>query len=124
MSAPLSGQMVIPVGFNLMYRIILLVCFGLTPLLLQPVMAGDEDMLTPYAEFDPETGFFLPPEESPPADSQQESMPIIAEKNNENKNLDSFVEDPQGNPVYMIVALLLVSILIVFGVGKIYRKDK
>lgn len=26
----------------------------------EPVMAGDEDMMSPYTQFDPETGFFLP----------------------------------------------------------------
>ena len=41
----------------------LLITFSLimtSILFVQPVMAGDEDMMSPYTQFDPETGFFIP----------------------------------------------------------------
>ena len=45
---------------------------------LSQVWAGDEDMLNPYTEFDPETGFFLPIENMPANQQAQDSTMATA----------------------------------------------
>ncbi len=110
-----------------MYRYRYLGMVIILTLLLQNVaIAGDEDMLTPYAEFDPETGFFLSPEEmavdnslpqtvtaAPPIAAMPESPPQGVETNS---NAMSF------NPLLLISTLIIFAIVVAVGIRKLLQK--
>ncbi len=123
MSVLPSGPMDFQGGFKTMYRVIFLL-FCLTPLLLQPAEAGDEDMLTPYAEFDPETGFFLPPDELSVTDNPPANITQLAESINKNTLADNFEGDSKSTSVGLILVLIVTSLMIVLGGGKIFTREK
>ncbi len=106
-----------------MYRVIFLL-FWLTPLLLHPAKAGDEDMLTPYAEFDPETGFFLPPDELSVTDNPPANITQLAESINKNTLADNFEGDSKSTSVGLILVLIFTSLMIVLGGVKIFTREK
>jgi hypothetical protein len=91
-------------------------------------IAGDEDMLTPYAEFDPETGFFLSPEEMSVDNSHPQTVPAappIADKSQSpaqetetNSNAMSF------NPLLIISTLVIFAIVVAVGIRKLIQKPE
>jgi len=107
------------------YRYLGIVIF-VTLLLQNVAIAGDEDMLTPYAEFDPDTGFFLSPEEMSVDNSHPQTVPAApptadkpqspAQVTETNSNATSF------NPILLITALVIFSIVVVVGIRKLVQK--
>jgi len=78
------------------------------------VFAGDEDMLSPYMEFDPETGFFIPIDETARSDSHQTSAQLTQENLQE---LDTVIplESPSSRQSVSQAWLLSAGIIIILG---------
>ena len=106
-----------------MFRIAFFIFICLGPLLLQPVKAGDEDMLTPYAEFDPETGFFLPPSQVTSDPEKPESPPPVTETiSNINKIIE---QEPNSDNTSNrnIILVTIFTLLVCLGYWQL-RKNK
>jgi len=86
---------------------------------LQSVRAGDEDMMNPYTEFDPETGFFIPIDPSTRHQQVQgddvaeaaipEAKPLVSVSIEEGEITETDESDNQALLLLTAVALLLVG---------------
>ncbi len=83
-------------------------------------------MLTPYAVFDPETGFFLPPDEMLVDSSQAGTDPaeLAIDDNPETpaQGLDTNSNITSFSPILLITALVIFSIAVTMGIRKLTKK--
>jgi hypothetical protein len=116
-------QMAIRVGSDFMFRIAFFIFICLGPLLLQAVKAGDEDMLTPYAEFDPETGFFLPPSLMTSDPQQPKSRPPVSESISDINKITKQESNSDNKSNRNIILATIFAILVSLGYWQL-RKSK
>ena len=98
-------------------------------LTINSLWAGDEDMLSPYTQFDPETGFFIPIDPQPVQHESQDSTMAVDPntQSSSSTNVDeSKVEESQESigptiqSLVMVVGIVLLLTAMIFW----FRKNR
>ncbi|MGY8815757.1 MAG: LPXTG cell wall anchor domain-containing protein [Gammaproteobacteria bacterium] len=97
--------------------------------------AGDEDMLNPYTQFDPETGFFIPIDELAVEEESQDStmtqnqtVPTTIPEPTEQRSIPAPTNDsisparPENQSGLILAGIVLLLAGLIFGFRK-YRAD-
>ena len=84
-------------------------------LVLNPLSAGDEDMLSPYTRFDPETGFFVPIDESSAAPEDLNSTIFF-----NHKEVDKVIKKDKET-TYVELILVFGLLLLTGIIFRLYR---
>ena len=100
---------------NLVY---LLISF----LTVESTFAGDEDLLNPYSQFDPETGYYIPIDAQPGASVPQDSETTLVPA--ESMSVSTGDADPtqESSPAYTQYYIVVTVLLILGGIVFRYRR--
>lgn len=85
-------------------------------------LAGDEDMLSPYTQFDPETGYFVPIEDTTLQPEKQDSL--VAQVPEEPASTPELIEKPSlvSGPAYQSLLMSVGIIILLAGMIVGFRK--